>query len=91
MRAFGFRVYGFGVMAMALLCVAWGVFDPGQPVPKAFPGRTVLAYAAAIFMLVTGLGVEWRRSVTWASAALAIYYALLVVAVMNGPSSACTL
>ena len=71
-------------MAMALLCLAWGVFDPGQPVPKAFPGRTVLAYAAAIFMLVTGLGVEWRRSVTWASAALAIYYALIVVAGMNG-------
>ena len=54
--AFGWRVYGLGVMALGMVCLVWGNFDPGQPVPKDFPGRTALAYAAAAFMLVAGAG-----------------------------------
>jgi uncharacterized membrane protein YphA (DoxX/SURF4 family) len=80
----GWRVYGLGVMALAMLCLAWGTFDPGQPVPKSFPDRTALAYAAATFMLVAGAAVEWRRTAAWGAAALAAYYALIVVIVMNG-------
>ncbi len=44
--AFGWRVYGLGVMALGMACLAFGDFDPGQPVPKHFPARTALAYAA---------------------------------------------
>jgi uncharacterized membrane protein YphA (DoxX/SURF4 family) len=80
----GSRVYALGVMALALVCLAWGDFDLGQPVPKGFPDRTVLAYAAAVFMLVAGAAVEWRRTAPWGAAALATYYALIVVIVMNG-------
>jgi hypothetical protein len=82
--AFGWRVYGLGVMAMALLCLAWGTFDTGQPVPKDFPARTVLAYVAAAFMFVAGAAVEWRRTVTWGAAALTGYYTLIVIILMNG-------
>ena len=82
--AFGWRVYGLGVMALAMVCLAWGDFDPGQPVPKAFPGRTALAYAAAAFMLVAGAAVEWRRTAAWGAAALTAYYTLVVVILMNG-------
>jgi uncharacterized membrane protein len=82
--AVGWRVYGLGVMVMALVCLAWGNFDPGQPVPKAFPDRTAVAYIAAAFMLVTGAAVEWRRTAAWGAAALAAYYALIVVVLMNG-------
>ena len=82
--AFGWRVYGVGVMALAMVCLAWGDFDPGQPVPKDFPGRVALAYAAAAFMLVTGAAVEWRRTAGWGAAALAAYYALIVVILMDG-------
>jgi uncharacterized membrane protein YphA (DoxX/SURF4 family) len=81
---FGWRVYGLGVIALGMLCLTWGDFDPGQPVPKDFPARTALAYAAAAFMLVAGAAVEWRRTTAWAAAALAAYYALIVVIVMNG-------
>jgi uncharacterized membrane protein len=81
---FGWRVYGLGIIAMALLCLAWGTFDPGQPVPKNFPDRTALAYAAAAFMLVAGLAVEWRRSAAWGAAALTAYYVLIVIVLMNG-------
>jgi hypothetical protein len=30
---FGWRVCGLGVMAMGMVCLALGDFDPGQPVP----------------------------------------------------------
>lgn len=82
--AFGWRVYGLGVMALALVCLAWGDFDLGQPVPKGFPERALLAYAAAVFMLVAGAAVEWRQTAARAAAALSLYYALVVVILMNG-------
>jgi len=82
---FGWRVYGLGVMALALVCLAWGDFDSGQPVPEGLPGRTALAYAAAAFMLVAGAAVEWRRSAAWGAAALTAYYVLIVVLLMDGP------
>jgi uncharacterized membrane protein YphA (DoxX/SURF4 family) len=83
-RAFGWRVYGLGVMALGLVCLAWGSFDSGQPVPKDFPARTALAYAAGAFMFVAGAAVEWRRTAAWGAAALSAYYALIVVTLMNG-------
>ena len=83
-EAFGWRVYGLGVMALAMVCLAWADFDPGQPVPKDFPARTVLAYAAAAFMLVAGAAVAWRRTAAWGAGALTGYYALIVVILMNG-------
>ncbi|HTR59786.1 MAG TPA: hypothetical protein VMM27_16530 [Casimicrobiaceae bacterium] len=84
MMAFGFRVYGLGVMGLGTLCLAWGDFVLGQPVPKNFPDRTALAYAAGAFMLVAGAAVEWRRTAAWGAAALTAYYALIVVILMNG-------
>jgi uncharacterized membrane protein YphA (DoxX/SURF4 family) len=82
--ALGWRVYGLGVMAIGLVCLAWGDFDPGQPAPRNLPDRAVLAYAAAVFMLVAGAAVEWRRTAAWGAAALSAYYALIVVILMNG-------
>src|SRR5580765_8435293 len=81
---FGWRVYGLGMIALGMVCVAFGDFHPGQPVPKDFPDRTVLAYAAAAFMLVAGAAVEWRRTTAWGAAALAGYFGLIVVVLMNG-------
>ncbi len=82
--AIGWRVYGLGLMALAMVCLAWGDFDTGQPMPKGFPDRTALAYVAAALMLVAGAAVEWRRTAAWAAAALTAYYALIVVILMNG-------
>ena len=82
--ALGWRVYGLGVMALGIDCLAWGDFVLGQPVPKDFPDRTALAYAAAAFMLVAGAAVEWHRTAAWGAAALTAYYALIVVIMMNG-------
>jgi len=73
-----------GVIAIGALCLTWGTFNQGQPVPKDFPGRTILAYAAAVFMLIAGAAVEWRRTAAWGAAALTAYYALVVVILMYG-------
>jgi len=81
---FGWRVYGLGLMALAAVCFVWSGFDPGQPVPKAFPERAVLGYAAAAFLLIAGAAIEWRRTTAWATAALTAYYMLIVVVLMYG-------
>src|SRR5271163_4827798 len=82
--AFGWRVYGLGVMALGMTCLAFGDFNPGQTVPPGFPGRTALVYAAGAFMLVAGAAVEWRRTAAWGAAAITLYYALFVILLMNG-------
>lgn len=82
--AFGWRAYGLGMIALGLVCLAFGDFHPGQPVPKDFPQRTALAYAVAAFMLVAGAAIEWRRTRAQAAAAITAYFALVVVLVMNG-------
>ena len=82
--AFGWRVYGLGVMAIGMACLVFGEFDPGQPMPEHFPGRTALAYAAGAFMVVAAAAIEWRRTAAWGAAALTVYYTLFVVILMNG-------
>jgi uncharacterized membrane protein len=78
----GWRVYGLGIVAVSLVAFAFS----GQPVPKWLPERAVFAYAAAAFLLVAGLGMELRRTVTWAAAALIVYYVLFVLLLENGPA-----
>jgi uncharacterized membrane protein len=80
----GWRVYGFGIMALGLVSLAFGDFHPGQPVPETFPYRTALAYSAALFMLVAGAALEWRRTLSFSAAAITGYFALVVVILMNG-------
>lgn len=82
--AIGWRVYGLGVMALGAVCLALGNFHPGQPVPKGFPDRTALAYAAAVFMLVAGAAIEWRRTTARAAEALTAYFGFVVVILLNG-------
>lgn len=82
--ALSWRVYGLGVMALGLLCLAWDDFLSGQPVPKHFPDRAILAYAAGAFLLIAGAAIQWRRTTAWGAAALTAYYALIVVVLMNG-------
>jgi uncharacterized membrane protein len=83
-RPLGWRIFGFGVMALGMVSLVQGNWDPGQPVPRDFPYRHALAYAAAVFMLSAGAALEWRRTVAAAAAALAAYYTLIVVLLMNG-------
>ncbi len=80
----GWRILGLGVIAFAAIGFVWGDFLSGQPVPKWFPERTALAYAAAVFMLVAGAALEWRGTIRWAAAALVVYFGILVLILENG-------
>jgi uncharacterized membrane protein len=82
--AFGRRVYSLGVMAVGTLCLVWGDFVPGQPVPRDFPARTALAYVAGAFMFLAATAIQWRRTTVWGAAGLTAYYTLIVVILMNG-------
>jgi uncharacterized membrane protein YphA (DoxX/SURF4 family) len=81
---YGWRFYGIGIIALGLVGLAFGDFHPGQPVPKDFPARTSLAYLVAVFMLVAGAAVEWRRTLPIAAAAITAYFGLVVVILLNG-------
>ena len=80
-KAFGWRIYGLGIIALGLLSLAWGDFQSGQTVPKAFPARTELAYAVAIFLFTAGAGIEWRKTTAWAAAAITRKTKAIAVAV----------
>ena len=80
----GWRVYGVGIVLLALVGVALKDFLPGQPAPKSLPDRTLLAYTANGFMLLAALAIQWPRARLYAAAALTAYYAFIVVLLMNG-------
>ena len=80
----GRHVYGLGIMALALVMLAWGSFNSGEPVPKWLPFYYPVMAAAAVFEFAAGASVQWRRFAAWGAAALAIYYALVVAVVMDG-------
>jgi len=80
----GWRIFGLGIVAFAVIGFIWADFISGQPAPKWLPERTAFAYAAAAFMLVTGAALQWRRTVHWAATALVLYYGVIVLLLENG-------
>jgi uncharacterized membrane protein len=82
--AFGARIYGVGVAAIAAVNLALGTFDPMQPVPETMPGRTAFVYGASLLMLLAGLGIMWKRTAAWSAAILTIYFAVIVALLENG-------
>lgn len=80
--ALGWRVWGLGIIAIGLVTLAFGDFD--TPVPKAFPDRILLVYAAGVFLIVMGAAVEWPRFTAWAAAIIAAYYVFVVALLMDG-------
>ncbi|MBS0361406.1 MAG: DoxX family membrane protein [Proteobacteria bacterium] len=83
-KDWGWLVFGLSVAMLGVTGLAYANFLPGQPAPKWLPARVPLGYAANGFMTAAGLAIAWRRTTAWGALALAIYYGVLVVALMNG-------
>jgi uncharacterized membrane protein YphA (DoxX/SURF4 family) len=76
-RRVSVRIYGAAAVGFALVGLVWGDFAAvWQPVPKDVPGRTALAYAVAVALLLGGLAIQWGRSAGLGALALTALYSL---------------
>ncbi len=81
MVTLGNRVFGAAGIVLGLVGLTWGDFaSTWQPVPEGIPGRTALAYSAALLSLAAGAALQWRRTAGIGGlllAALSAVFALL--------------
>jgi uncharacterized membrane protein len=83
-RHYGRYVFGLGVITLGVAKLA--LSGSGAAVPAAaLAGRAAWGYAGAAFMIVAGAALLWRRTKAWAAAAVAAYFAIVVLGVTNGP------
>jgi len=79
----GILVYATGTIAAGTMDFIWGGFDASHQPIQAFgdhiPGREILAYITAIWMIAGGAAILWRRSARAGGAALAVIYFVFTV------------
>ena len=79
----GIYVYGLSSATVGVMDFIWGDFDSAHQPIQAFgdhiPGREILAYITAVWMIAAGLAILWRRSARAGGAALAIIYLVFTV------------
>jgi uncharacterized membrane protein YphA (DoxX/SURF4 family) len=82
MRA-GIILYGLASAACGVMDFIWGDFDSAHQPIQAFgdhiPGVAILAYITAVWMILAGVGILWRRSARASAAALAIIYLVFAI------------
>lgn len=67
-------LFAVGMIGLGVLGLVYGDFAMGwQPVAPWFPGRTALAYCAAVVMLIGGFGLLFEATVKWAARLLFLY------------------
>jgi uncharacterized membrane protein len=80
---FGIYVYGLSSATVGVMDFIWGDFDPAHQPIQAFgdhiPGREILAYITAVWMIAGGAAILWRRSARAGGAALAIIYFVFAI------------
>jgi uncharacterized membrane protein YphA (DoxX/SURF4 family) len=81
-RRFGRYVLGLGVIALGLVKLA--LSGSGPPAAE-LTGRAALSYAGSAVMIVAGAALLWRRTKTWGAAAVAAWFAIVVLGVTNLP------
>ncbi|HEV7217900.1 MAG TPA: hypothetical protein VGN39_03415 [Terriglobales bacterium] len=83
MTKVGVYLYGFASAAVGVMDFIWGDFDTSHQPIQAFgdhiPGREILAYITAVWMIAGGVAILWRRSARAGAAALASIYFVFAV------------
>ncbi len=83
MTRVGVYLYGFASAAAGVMDFIWGDFDTSHQPIQAFgdhiPGREILAYITAVWMIAGGVAIVWRRSARAGAAALASIYFVFAV------------
>jgi len=79
----GTYVYGVAAIAAGIINLVWGEFESGHQPIQAFgdnvPGREVFAYITAVWLIVAGAAILWRRSARAGAVALAIVYFIFAI------------
>ncbi len=92
----GTYVYGVAAIAAGIINLVWGEFESGHQPIQAFgdnvPGREVFAYITAVWLIVAGAAILWRRSArAWRGGArhrLFHLCDLLAASILNGAAGA---
>lgn len=79
----GLAIFGIASAAAGVLDLIWGEFEPDHQPLQAWgdhvPGTHFFAYIAAVWLIVGGTALLWRRSQRFGAAALAILYGIFVI------------
>jgi hypothetical protein len=79
----GIALFGAASAAAGVLDLIWGEFEPDHQPLQAWgdhiPGVTVFAYIAALWLIVGGAALLWRKSRQFGAAALTILYGIFVL------------
>jgi uncharacterized membrane protein len=67
-------LFAIGMVGLGILALVYGDFAMvWQPVPEGIPGRTLLAYASGLIMLLGGVGLLVRTTAAWSARILFPY------------------
>ena len=67
-------LFAVGMIGLGILALIYGDFAlVWQPVAEWIPGRTILAYASGVIMLIGGVGLLFRATASWAAGLLFPY------------------
>jgi uncharacterized membrane protein len=78
-------LFAAGMIGLGILALIYGDFAlVWQPVAPWIPGRTILAYGSGLLMLLCGIGLLFRATVTWSVRILFPY--LIVWALLKVPA-----
>src|ERR1700730_9225542 len=79
----GILVYATGTIAAGIMDFIWGGFDASHQPIQAFgdhiPGREILAYITAVWMIAGGTAILSRRGARAGGAALAVIYFVFAI------------
>src|SRR5438270_14014170 len=74
----GLYLFAAGSIAAGILDLVWGDFEaahqPIQALGDHIPGREILAYIAAIWLIAGGTAILWRRTARAGAWALGVIY-----------------
>jgi len=77
--------FAVGMIGLGILALVYGDFAlVWQPVASWIPGRTVLAYASGVIMLLGGVGLLLKATAAWSARILFPY--LIVWLLLKVPS-----
>ena len=79
----GVYLYGLATVAAGIMDLRWGDFDPSHQPIQAFgdhiPGREILAYITAVWMIAGGAAILWRHSRRAGGGALTVIYFIFAI------------